>query len=444
MAIIEKLTNTISIETYVQNTNLQIPAFQRPYKWTEKNVIQLLDDIKLYAKKSEKEEIFPYRIGTVVVHKWTNEKNQEILDIVDGQQRTITFLLMIKALRQSDSDEILSLVNFSTFQPSFANDISKSNIKQNFETIKRKIIDFNKDTVEYFLKQCEVTFIVLDDISEAFQFFDSQNSRGKDLDPHDLLKAYHLREMSDSPTEQTERVVATWEATQTDDLRDLFAEFLFRIKGWLKGDSSMYFTKNDIGLFKGINLNATETEKRPYTQIYEYAHKYISEKNNLPFPFQLDQMILNGKLFFEMAAHYLEQIDKLKQNLETKLSLDTTTTIIINKLNTYDKRNRTGDKYTRMLFDCALLFYVDKFGYDNINKAVEVIFIWAYSLRLNYQSLQLNSVDKYVLSEKNLFKEIKEFTDPHDIDKVVIKPVEYIQKNSPDIKDLFITLKYID
>ena len=34
--------------------------------------------------------------------------------------------------------------------------------------------------------------VVLQDISEAFQFFDSQNARGKDLEPHDLLKAYHL------------------------------------------------------------------------------------------------------------------------------------------------------------------------------------------------------------------------------------------------------------
>lgn len=44
------------------------------------------------------------------------------------------------------------------------------------------------------------------DISEAFQFFDSQNARGKALYPHDLLKAYHLREMAGVSEEETEKL----------------------------------------------------------------------------------------------------------------------------------------------------------------------------------------------------------------------------------------------
>lgn len=39
--------------------------------------------------------------------------------------------------------------------------------------------------------------ITVDKISEAFQLFDSQNTRGRALYPHDLLKAYHLREIHD-------------------------------------------------------------------------------------------------------------------------------------------------------------------------------------------------------------------------------------------------------
>ena len=73
--------------------------------------------------------------------------------------------------------------------------------------------------------------VVIDDVSEAFQFFDSQNARGKDLEPHDLLKAYHLREMNRTSTEQ-ERLdtVREWENMEPGKLSDLFSQYLYRIK----------------------------------------------------------------------------------------------------------------------------------------------------------------------------------------------------------------------
>ena len=44
----------------ISDIQLQIPEYQRPYKWTAKNANQLLDDI-LYAKSENKEA---YRVGT--------------------------------------------------------------------------------------------------------------------------------------------------------------------------------------------------------------------------------------------------------------------------------------------------------------------------------------------------------------------------------------------
>lgn len=60
---------------------------------------------------------------------------------------------------------------------------------------------------DYIKTNCELIVVITSDVSEAFQFFDSQNARGKALYPHDLLKAYHLREMSDVSEEETERIV---------------------------------------------------------------------------------------------------------------------------------------------------------------------------------------------------------------------------------------------
>lgn len=57
--------------------NLNILEYQRTYTWTEKNVIQPLDNFIKFAKYPE------YRIGTITLHK--NKK----LDIVDGNNAVL-------------------------------------------------------------------------------------------------------------------------------------------------------------------------------------------------------------------------------------------------------------------------------------------------------------------------------------------------------------------
>lgn len=61
----------------INDVSLSVPIYQRPYKWTARNAIQLLDDI-IEAKNSKKER---YRVGTLILHK---AKDKEPYDIVDG------------------------------------------------------------------------------------------------------------------------------------------------------------------------------------------------------------------------------------------------------------------------------------------------------------------------------------------------------------------------
>ena len=57
-------------------------------------------------------------------------------------------------------------------------------------------------------------------------FFDSQNTRGRDLEPHDLLKAYHLREFSPRDNSLKVATVARWESSNTEELATLFSQYL--------------------------------------------------------------------------------------------------------------------------------------------------------------------------------------------------------------------------
>ena len=89
-----EMPHVVSVKELLRNKELTIPEYQRPYKWTERNVNQLIDDILSNTEKSA------YRIGTLVIHR--DVVNGKTIDnIVDGQQRTITIVLIAYALINS-------------------------------------------------------------------------------------------------------------------------------------------------------------------------------------------------------------------------------------------------------------------------------------------------------------------------------------------------------
>lgn len=407
----------INIHTLVQEDRLTIPGYQRPYKWSIKNVNQLIDDVLLHRDKSA------YRIGTVVLHSEKEEPGQlEKLNIVDGQQRSITLLLIAMALQNHLPDAVREDLRKHHYELpqtqlldtlSFSNPISQTNIHQNYREIRRRIIDFDFMSVRFFFEKCEVVKVVLDDVSEAFQFFDSQNARGRDLEPHDLLKAFHLRELTENITEQEKiAMIEQWEqlAGRDDKLKSLFAQLLFRVRNWAKGDSARFFTKDDVDVFKGISPES-ETSF-PYAEMYKISHFFVEDYNSnyhrkidkqkIEYPFQLNQVIINGKRFFEFVEHYWN----VKEEMYNCLKHDYKAKAIIEVLDNYEKRYRTGDKYIRNLFDCALLFYWDKFGAKEIGRVAEKLFVWAYKKRLVQHSVQLATVDNYALEYPNIFNVI--------------------------------------
>lgn len=406
----------IKVKDLLSNERLQIPSYQRPYKWTEKNVNQLIDDILLHKEKSE------YRLGTLVVHN-----HDSICDIVDGQQRTITLTLIAYAIAQkqnktTEEEKILQSFDPKLLNLSFANDISKANIQNNYKQIERRIEDFDEKSIYFFLEKCTLVKVVLEEISEAFQFFDSQNSRGKDLEPHDLLKAFHLREMNNFSTEEEcKKAVEKWENLDTTKLSELFSQYLFRIRNWSNGHSARYFSKNEVDVFKGVSPNIEENY--PFAAMLRIAHFYVEEynrsyhrsidKREMTFPFQIDETIINGKRFFEMIEHYQIMIDKVKsKEMSEKYP-------ILEMIKTYEGSFDTGDKYIRNLFYCGLIYYIDKFGEKDLSKAIDKIFVWAYSLRLKLQAVRLVSIDNFALnkghSQIQLFKKIRETIKPSNI-----------------------------
>lgn len=417
----------------IDNIKLSIPIYQRPYKWTAKNIIQLLDDI-INAKNENKEV---YRVGTLILHL-DKEGNY---NIVDGQQRTISFSLLLTALGEKNIDFLYEKLpdNYDT-RRNIANNFSA--LEKRFRAVKEdkdsKVIDNRQlvDLKRFIETQCELIVVITTDVSEAFQFFDSQNARGKSLYPHDLLKAYHLREMNDTEEAVTEKIVKDWEEMDQSHLSSLFGDYLYRVKEWLRGNKANELNEHNIDKFKGVNSKT----KTPYAQYYKGAYAYSSMINNSAVPFvsgmrnlssfQLDAPIVAGKPFFEYTKHYFEILKDIQNNSKYE-GYFINDNVIVKTLDLPKYRNGVGNRITRLMFDVAALLYVDKFCQEHPRKLelemfdqfVTYDFIWAYSLRAQYYSLGWASAQNYIMGEGgkevvnsfNIYKQIVEADSPSSL-----------------------------
>lgn len=117
-----------------------------------------------------------------------------------------------------------------------------------------------------------------------------------------------------------------------------------------------------------------------------------------------------------VAAIVAEESDSGKAQSATLLgeTLTPMASKVLSTLGSYERRYRTGDRYVRAMFDCALIFYIDKFGSQGLSLAIEKCFIWAYRCRIRQQVVQLATMDNYVL-EHNLIRAIRDARLPGDL-----------------------------
>ena len=392
-----------------------IPPYQRPYKWGVKNVNQLITDVLAFCEKGTNE----YRLGTLVLHDQFGR-----LNIVDGQQRTITLILLLNELRK-EHEVLLKDIPIDSFlkNPQFHERTSRMHIHENLNAIRYRLTEFKDEHVQFLLKCCKFVIVTLYDVSEAFQFFDSQNARGKELEPHDLLKAFHLREIP-RMTEADKKNVTEWESLDTPRLANLFL-VLFRIKRWIEGYDGREFKSNNVDTFKGPKAGK---DILPYQRIYAMAECYTElynadlsrriDRQHMDYPHQIDQVTINGTLFFDMIRYYSEKEAVVKEILKKHCPE------IDYAINHYAERNRKGDLYTRNLFTAALMFYYDKFSEDGFGNAVPKIFAWAFGMRVKHYSVQLATMDNLAREHNSFFRMLHRAISPLDIQNWVVEPIK--------------------
>ena len=374
----------LSVEELLK-LDLVIPSYQRPYKWTEKNIRELILDIQKGIEDAKKYPNFKYRVGTVILYQENDTKRYEI---VDGQQRILSFLLLKLCLNPDFTCSLLSAT--------FSDKVTLGNLHSNSDRIREwcsSVDDGVKEAFDKALSEVlEVVVLTVGELSEAFQLFDSQNTRGRELYPHDLLKAYHLREIHDKYDMQ--RAVLKWESKNPKSIRELFDSYLFPLWNWSKRRKSGRFTAAEIDLYKGIEESSG----------YTYAHR---ANKAMPY-FLLSEPLISGRDFFEMVDHYMQMLHSIKQELVENPDLGDVKKLLIEDPNKVDRVNTpeeldkacksssTGMNHARNLFFCALLCYYDRFhNFDPM--AVKKLFTWAMMLRVDMNHLGFDTINRYAI-----------------------------------------------
>ena len=88
-----------------EDTKFIIPAYQRKYAWEIANCDKLWSDIIDFIESKSKDLYF---FGTIIINC---SKDDRELDLIDGQQRTTTFMLLLKALLTRINETLEKMVD---------------------------------------------------------------------------------------------------------------------------------------------------------------------------------------------------------------------------------------------------------------------------------------------------------------------------------------------
>lgn len=451
--------STLSVAQLL-DLHLRIPAYQRPYRWEPATALQLLDDITHALHDTQRPDV-PYVLGAVILHR-EDPQPQRPLNVVDGQQRLLTLRMLLAQLDPQRHALHLPEPPARTETPDLPP------VLQVWRALRQRCQPLTEAVrlrlAEYIRTRCQLICVTTDDLDEAFRIFDSQNYRGKTLAPHDLLKAYHLREMQHESHAMQAAVVQRWESVPDSDLSRLFGTYLYRIVQWSRQRKAPQFTLHDIGLFKGISAADLHSPVARYhasaqamlpalehvapTAVPPSGAPDLAQRVAAHSRFQLDMPLRAGRLFFEMVDFMLPELERIVHS-----GFDDTQRPFCyyqTKPNPDDPTHTTlapGDprlRYVTELYVAALLLYVNKFGPQHLEEARHTLFRWAYALRINYQRLQYASVDNLACGHGTqspaLFVLLRNALSPQDIYHVQPATPQPPKSSNAQVQQLFALL----
>ncbi|WP_111496166.1 DUF262 domain-containing protein [Marinobacter bohaiensis] len=253
-----------------------IPSYQRPYVWSDEDVIKLFGDIRDAFGAKEPH----YFIGSVLSAQH-DVNGSKVYELIDGQQRTTTLMLLSLAFKAADVQSQLADASVLGDQPrlrfeirnavgnllgSYAglermarpgpdaikNDPYLTHLDANLRVLKQQVEKLSESDkfsregfADYIFRKVSWINNIVPESMDLNRLFASMNTAGIQLEPVDLLKAKLFRKI----TTETPLYSAIWQACE---------------------HMENYFERNLRQLFPNANWNAIE-----YKDLSAYERRFF-------------------------------------------------------------------------------------------------------------------------------------------------------------------------
>ena len=193
-----------------------IPRYQRAYAWEEKEIEQLIDDIC-----DDNDPKRDYYIGSLIVARRKADDGVEY-EVIDGQQRLTTIYLLLQCLLdegyfsrgevsvgealsfdcRSKSNCTLAYIRTDAQKSESKEELLDQSILLAVDIIKKKLARQFGDRVEDQkkfvdrLKHVVLYRIEVPEHTDLNRYFEIMNTRGEQLEQHDILKAKLMEYLS--------------------------------------------------------------------------------------------------------------------------------------------------------------------------------------------------------------------------------------------------------
>ncbi|MCB9426627.1 MAG: DUF262 domain-containing protein [Flavobacteriales bacterium] len=378
---------------------LTIPEYQRPYVWTEKQINRLLNDLNEYQQWQDFNKPMFY-LGSIILHQ-----SGEKLNIIDGQQRITTMLMLGK----------IKTAEFKT-ELEYKTSLSVQNIKKNLTYLKavkdKEIYEFNHiDIIEQIdFSQINITLVITTTEDLAYTFFETHNTGGIRLSGSDIVKAHHLRAISSKKIVNYQ--ARRWEQMESQKVEHIL-QYLGKIRYWdnrhwrrfpfyrdergIKSELLDEFSERTLKTGEDISYHysAVKHENGRQLQMYESQYK------------QLKQPLWDGNNAMDYINEYIDLYDLLFNKEKQDYRVPDSFYEIVDKL----LHGESGTIFLKELLEVAIITYVSRFGFYKLSESTLWLYRFIYSLRVSTgRNVREDSVFKLVYENQFIDNILEVFT----------------------------------
>ncbi|WP_139531811.1 DUF262 domain-containing protein [Helicobacter pylori] len=387
----------LDLDGVIEKGVFEIPSYQRGYAWQEEQLKDFWNDLEHVSKLGDK---FHY-MHSLTLRELENELEDSVFEIIDGQQRLATSLILLGLLAKitQNKDPKYSLINLEPILSykyyglseafraiteeekdlkAFKTSFYAKNLIDAYAFFQEKISDTPIEVLEKMfdalIKKMLFSVVELnDDRIDPFSSFETINNRGKDLSTLELLKnRLHFVAHKICDEEDLENLQNEINDTYTRIYHDLRQFEDAHLESFLKHFVAYYYGENSK--FKERLLNTAFDAHKKYDDLYDEYEKindlllYLSYSSKVwNFLHTLDEKSIvlifdgNRKLEMEITPKMHGLLDKMRRlnalsdNAFLPLLLSLLTIQLVG-------RSANEQPYTTQELE-GLLEYLERFGF---------------------------------------------------------------------------------